>query len=141
MYRESAKLLLRQVYHVSFMVSYTICLNWDSEQKQKRCGQKYAVSVECCTQGSYCELVTNVVMTTSKTYTSPPGSYTVLSGIQKFFKSISTHFNCPFIQLKQQNSGHNNIPLLGVSLNMGCSQTVESDTSYRSAWSVFALIW
>ena len=33
---------------------------------------------------------------------------------RKFLKSISIHFNCSFMQLKQQTSSHNNIPLLGV---------------------------
>ena len=34
---------------------------------------------------------------------------------KKFLKSITLHFNCSFMQLEQQTSGHNNIPLLGVS--------------------------
>ena len=33
---------------------------------------------------------------------------------KKFLKSISIHFNCSFMQLKQQTSGHNNISLLAV---------------------------
>ena len=33
---------------------------------------------------------------------------------KKLLKSISTHFNCLFMQLKQQTAGHNNIPFLGV---------------------------
>ena len=33
---------------------------------------------------------------------------------KKFLKSISIHFKCSFMQLKQQTSGHNNIPSLGV---------------------------
>ena len=33
---------------------------------------------------------------------------------KKFHKSITIHFNCSFMQQKQQTSGHNNIPLLGV---------------------------
>ena len=33
---------------------------------------------------------------------------------KKFHKSITIHFNCSFMQLKQQTSGHNNIPPLGV---------------------------
>ena len=58
----------------------------------------------------YCELVTNVVYNNFQDILSP---YTVLLGIQEI-PSISTHFNCSFVQMKQQTSGHNNIPLLGV---------------------------
>ena len=57
----------------------------------------------------YCELVTNVVYNNFQDILSP---YTVLLGIQEIL-SISTHFNCSYVQIKQQTSGHN-IPLLGV---------------------------
>ena len=33
---------------------------------------------------------------------------------KKLLMSISIHFNCSVMQLKQQTSGHNNIPFLGV---------------------------
>ena len=35
---------------------------------------------------------------------------------RKFLESISTHFNCSFMQLKQQTSGHNNFCFLGVHI-------------------------
>ena len=62
----------------------------------------------------YCELVTNVVYDNFQD---------ILVSIQcsreykKFLKSISIHFNNPFVLLKHQTSGHNNIPLLGVIYN------------------------
>ena len=43
------------------------------------------------------------------------GSYAQCSrGCKKFLKGIFTHFNCSFMQLKQQASGHNNISLVGI---------------------------
>ena len=52
-------------------------------------------------------------MTTSKIYYSPWEQYGALGNTR-----ISIHFNCSFIQLKQQTSGHNNISLLGASLKL-----------------------
>ena len=57
---------------------------------------------------------------TSKIYWSL-GAIQCSREYKKFLKSISIHFNCSFMQQKQQTSGHNNISLLKcihVSLNI-----------------------
>ena len=60
--------------------------------KQKCCcDKKYAVSVECCTQTCYSGLVTNGATQCSREY-------------KKSLNGISVHFNCSFMQLKQQTS-------------------------------------
>ena len=74
-------------------------------KKKCCCDQKYAVSVECCTQGCYCELVRNVVYNSFQDILVPGGD-TVLWGIQEIPQE-HLHFNCSFMQLKQQTSGHN----------------------------------
>ena len=51
--------------------------------------------------------------TTSKIYW-PLGAIQCSREYKKFLKSISIHFNCSFMQLEQQTTGHNNIYLLGV---------------------------
>ena len=58
----------------------------------------------------YCELVTNDF----QDILVPLGAMNSALGNKKFLKSISIHFNCSFMQLKQQTSGHNNISLLVV---------------------------
>ena len=61
-----------------------------------------------------CELVTNVVYDNFQDILVPVGAKQCSRDKNKFLKSISVHFNCSFMQPKQQNSAHNNIPLLGV---------------------------
>ena len=53
----------------------------------------------------YCELFTNDF----QDILVPMGAMYSALGNKKFLKSISIHFNCSFVQLKQQTSGHNNI--------------------------------
>ena len=74
------------------------------------------VSPECLDTRCYCELDTNVVYDNLEFQDMlVPGSYIQCSReYKKFLKSISIHFNCSFMQLKQQTSGHNNIALHGV---------------------------
>ena len=62
----------------------------------------------------YCEVVTNVVYNNFQDKLVPLGAMYSALGNKKFLKSISIHFNCSFVQLKQQTSGHNNISLLAV---------------------------
>ena len=62
----------------------------------------------------YCELVTNVVYNNFQDILVPLGAMYSALGNKKFLKSISIHFNCSFMQLKQQTFGHNNISLLAV---------------------------
>ena len=75
---------------------------------KKKSDQKCAVTVECCTQRCYCELVTNVVDNNFQDILySPWQRYSALGNTRNTF-------NCSFRQLKQQTSGHNNSSLLGV---------------------------
>ena len=78
----------------------------------------------------YYELVTNIVYDDSQDILVP-GSYSALGNTR-----ICLHFNCSFMQLKQQTSGHNNIPLLGVcryqtcmnNMSQGCFCRTDTDS-------------
>ena len=82
----------------------------------------YSTVVECCTQRCYCELVTNVVYTNFQDVLVPLGAVQCSREYKKFPESISTHFNCSFMQLKQTSDQENN-SLLGDIYIYLCTQT------------------
>ena len=63
-------------------------------------------------------------------FTTTPKIYWSLGPIvcsreyKKFFESISIHFSCSFMQLKQQTSGHNTISLLEWARHLSASQFI-----------------
>jgi len=74
------------------------------------CDQKYAVSVECCTQRCYCELVIKVVYDNFQDILVPQGAIQYSREYKKLLKSISIHFNC-----STKITSHNTtLSLLGV---------------------------
>ena len=105
-----------------------------AHSKKKSCDQKCAVTVECCTQRCYCELVTNVVDNNFQDILySPWQRYSALGNTRNTF-------NCSFRQLKQQTSGHNNSSLLGVCDLLQKSNIYASEESYRRVLSSDAIL-
>ena len=78
----------------------------------------------------YCALVTNVVYDNFQDILFPAREvYSALGNTRNSLRASLLHFNYSSMQLKQQTSGHNNIPLMHACIQL----TSSSNTSIAIA--------
>ena len=97
------------------------------------CHQKYPVSVECCTQRCYCELVIKVVYDNFQDILVPQGAIQCSREYKKLLKNISIHFNCS-TKITSLWSQHHSLSLLGVHAQSYYYVLCELSSSKNQIW-------